>query len=308
VLVAIGEQNFLLEPGAPGAKALIETDAGGLIVTIHGQALRARALRAAGRTGAATLLVSMPGKIGRRYRGTLIVTPYGGELSILVSMELETAVASVVQAESAPGTPLEALKAQAVVTRSYFVAAKARHQGFDFCDLTHCQVLRDAPVPKNSAARATGETRGLVLAYEGKPVPAMFTRSCGGRTRTPAETGLSVNGYPYFAVVCPYCHEHPFRWTRALSREDAELAAAGGEAGRLAVDRRLGWNTVPSNNFTARPAGAETILEGSGEGHGIGLCQRGAAALAAEGADFRDILSHYFPNTRLIEISATQER
>ncbi len=42
------------------------------------------------------------------------------------------------------------------------------------------------------------------------------------------------------------------------------------------------------------------ILEGAGQGHGIGLCQRGAKAMAEDGSSFQQILSHYFPNTALI--------
>jgi stage II sporulation protein D len=72
-----------------------------------------------------------------------------------------------------------------------------------------------------------------------------------------------------------------------------------GESGRLAVDRRLGWNAVPSNNFTSREEGVQVILEGAGQGQGIGLCQRGATAMAEEGGSFRQILNHYFPNATL---------
>ena len=63
-----------------------------------------------------------PGKISRRYHGVLEVKAVAGILVPVVRMDLETAVASVVQAESAPDTPLEALQAQAVATRSYFIA------------------------------------------------------------------------------------------------------------------------------------------------------------------------------------------
>jgi stage II sporulation protein D len=303
VVVSAEDESLVLEPGPAEAKAVIETDGTGLLVTVHGRVLHAHELDAAGRQGAADLVVSVPGQGSRRYLGHLAITVRDGELAVVVRMDLETAVASVVQAESAPGTPLEALKAQAVVTRSYFAAAKGRHEGFEFCDLTHCQVLRDPPPPESAAARAAAQTRGLGLSYDGKPFAAMFTRSCGGRTRTPSEAGLPVNAYPYFSVVCKYCHEHPYRWTRTLSHEDTEVVETKGEPGRLAVDRRLGWNAVPSNNFTSQTVGGETVLEGSGQGHGIGLCQRGAAALAAGGANFRDILSHYFPNTRVVVLA-----
>ena len=81
-----------------------------------------------------------------------------------------------------------------------------------------------------------------------------------------------------------------------------------GEAGRLSVDRRLGWNAVPSNNFSARNDDTQVFLEGTGQGHGIGLCQRGAKAMAEEGASFRAILSHYFPNTVLVSLDSSLAR
>jgi len=51
---------------------------------------------------------------------------------------------------------------------------------------------------------------------------------------------------------------------------------------------------------SATQEGEQVVLEGVGQGHSIGLCQRGAKALADEGSTFRQILSHYFPNTQLL--------
>jgi len=194
------------------------------------------------------------------------------------------------------------LKAQAVVTRSYFIAGKSRHHDFDFCDLTHCQFLRDPPNPESPAGVASSATHGLVITFKEKPVAAMFTRSCGGHTRTPAELGIRSSGYPYFSVRCDYCYENPSRWTRRISEHEAVRLLGKGEAGCLAVDRPLGWNAVPSNNFTARTEQRAVILEGVGQGHGVGFCQRGAKAMAEAGASFREIISHYFPNTALTSL------
>ena len=307
VVISVSDQTFVLEPGSREAAAKIAIADDQFVVVMDGREVRARKLHAAGRMGGASFLLCVPGKISRIYHGTLSVVVKNGELTPIVTMDLETAVASVVQAESAPQTPLEALKAQAVVSRSYFVGGKGRHENFDFCDLAHCQVLRSPPVAGTPAARAAEETRGLVLTYHDKPFAAMFTRSCGGRTRAPAEVGLPINGYPYFPVNCDHCHKNPFRWTRTVSREDAALLLAKGEAGRLAVDRRLGWNAIPSNNFSARLAGNEVILEGQGQGHGIGLCQLGAKAMAARGETYRAILRHYFPNTEILPLSRTTD-
>jgi len=158
--------------------------------------------------------------------------------------------------------------------------------------------LRGRPAPESSAMRATAATRGLVLMYANKPFAAMFTRSCAGRTRTPAEDGLPYSGYPYFPVICDYCRKNPFRWTRTISAEDAARLAKG-ENGRLALCRRLGWNAIPSDDFTMRTDGHRIVLNAEGQGHGIGLCQRGAEAMAESGANFCAILAHYFPNTSL---------
>lgn len=303
-LVIKGDENvFVLEPGSDTSSARIGISGDALLIEFGGHIVRAAEIHAAGRNGhSAAFTLAVPGRITRQYRGTLTVKATDGIVVPIVTMDLETAVASVVQAESAPDAPLEALKAQAIVTRSYFVAGKGRHHQFDFCDLTHCQFLREPPNPESPAAVASAATRGLVILFEGKPIAAMFTRSCGGHTRVPAEIGMPSNGYPYFPIVCDYCYKHPSRWTRRISRRDAERLLGKGEAGRLAIDRRLGWNAVPSNNFTARKDGGEVELIGAGQGHGVGLCQRGARAMAEGGAGFREIISHYFPNTALSSV------
>jgi stage II sporulation protein D len=255
----------------------------------------------AGGIGAVNL--GVPGKIARTFRGHVEVTLAGGELVPVVSMDLETAVASVVAAEQLDGTPLEALKAQAVATRSYFVAARGRHRGFEFCDTTHCQFLREPPAASRPAARAVRETAGLVLAFRGAPLAALYSASCGGHTRSLADAGFrGIDGYPYFAVECAYCVRHATEWERRLPIDaDAErLDAARSEAARVTVGRSRGWSAVPGNNFDVVRDAGSLVLHGRGEGHGIGLCQAGAAALAREQhARFADILDHYYPGTTL---------
>jgi peptidoglycan hydrolase-like amidase len=301
VLQAAG-QTFVLEPGSRAVVSLhISNDT--LLLDFGGHVVQTAQIHAAARNnGVVAFLLTVPGKITRAYRGTLEVKAWRGEVVPIITMDLETAVASAVAAESSADTPPEALKAQAVVARSYFVAGRGRHREFDFCDLTHCQFLREPPPQDSPAAVATRGTRAIVLTSEEKPFAAMFSRSCGGHTRTPSEVGLPGGTYPYFSVLCESCYQSPYRWTRRLSQEDAALLLGKGESGRLAVDRRLGWNAVPSNNFTSREEDGQVILEGSGQGHGIGLCQRGAKAMAEAGNTFRQILNHYFPNTALMQL------
>jgi stage II sporulation protein D len=131
------------------------------------------------------------------------VREQNGHLQAIVKMELENAVASIVAAESPPGAPLEARKAQAVLARSFLIAARGRHEGFDFCDTTHCQFLRAAPPAGSPAAKAAKETEDLVIAYQGHAIAALYSANCGGKTRTLEDAGWSAEPYPYFAIDCP---------------------------------------------------------------------------------------------------------
>src|ERR1700753_3600874 len=145
-----------------------------------------------GSGSAAEFGVSIPNKISRHYSGKLEIVPESHELRVVVVMAIETAVASIVTAESPPHAPMEFLKAQAIAARSFLLAGKGRHMGFDFCDTTHCQFLREPPGPKTPASLAAQETQGLVLSYKSEVLAAMYSRSCGGRTHSLDELGIPV--------------------------------------------------------------------------------------------------------------------
>src|SRR5260370_8611056 len=127
-------------------------------------------VRVSARDGSATdFRLSIPGKIERQFHGTLAIRPGDHKLIAVVSMDLEVAVASVVAAEMPLRTPIEALKAQAVATRSYYAASPPRHDEFSFCDSTHCQFLREPPAPTTAASRATKKTPTFPPEYPAKP-------------------------------------------------------------------------------------------------------------------------------------------
>ena len=281
-----------------GSRASLSSEGNKVRVQINDESLVTSELLVTDRMGRGTeFLLSVPGRISRRFGGKLTVTGQTGELVAMVEMDLETAVASAVSAESVPGAPLEALKAQAVATRSYYLASQSRHGQIDFCDTTHCQFLREAPPPHSPAAQATAATHDLVLLYDGATLPALFTGSCGGRTRTLAEIGLTPARYPYFSVPCNYCQRHAPRWSAQLEIKDAAQLASHSEGDRLRLGRILGWNAVPGNNYQLQREGDVVVVEGSGKGHGVGLCQLGAAWMARQGYGFQEILAYYYPNT-----------
>jgi stage II sporulation protein D len=303
LLLQGGEQSMILE-SSQVPSASLRFDGSDLVVSFRKRQWHTAGVKVTGRgNGAGDFILEIPGKITRRYYGTLTIRPSSENLLAVVTLDLEAAVGSVVAAESAPDTPIEALKAYAVAARSYFVAGRGRHKSFDFCDTTHCQFLRSSPPPASLAAQAVEATQGLVATYKSSPFAAMYTRSCGGRTRTPAEIGMPSAAYPYYSVVCEHCRQHPVRWTSWLKAADAESLRPSDEGIRLEVAKRLGWSAVPSNEFSIAKKGDHLLLTGVGNGHGIGLCQAGAKAMAESGAGFREILEHYYPNTNIVQYS-----
>ena len=73
---------------------------------------------------------------------------------------------------------------------------------------------------------------------------------------------------------------------------------------RFAVNRALGWNKIRSDLYDLRNDGDHILFSGRGSGHGVGLCQAGAEAMARQGKDYRQILEFYFPGTHLSKTSA----
>ena len=230
------------------------------------------------------MLVSVPGKIERRYRGKLTVTEALGELRAVLTADVEDAVAAVTEAESAPEAGLEARKAQAVIARSWLLANRRRHGAYDYCDTTHCQVWKD---PRPSPAAVA--TRGMVVTFQGKVFAPAYSASCGGRTKTAVEVGWDPEPYPYFPVDCDVCRRVEPEWERTLPVLPSRV---GQEAARLWLGRTFGWDTLPSNNYTL----TGNVARGRGRGHGVGFCQRGAAGLTEA---FDQTLRRYLPNTRV---------
>lgn len=249
-----------------------------------------------GRGGAPVAFdLKIEGKIDRKFVGRLEVTSIGSRLEPIVLVDIESAVSAIVAAEMPKDAPMEALKAMAVLARSFYVAGGRRHGAYDFCDTTHCQWRREAIAPDHPAALAAAATSDTILTYDGRPIAAMYHASCGGRTKSAADVGLPVDRYPYFPVDCDICKGEAQSWIRKLP---AGLLKSPTESQRLEVVRKLGWDALPSNNYASRTEGDSLIINGRGEGHGVGVCQRGLIGYARDGADFRAMLNRYLPQTR----------
>lgn len=121
---------------------------------------------------------------GKAYRGKLELFVNGrGTLSVINVIKLEDYVRGVVPNEL--GFPaLEAQKAQAVAARTYAVSKIGQfgNEGFDVFPTTQSQVYNGYGSETAMGNQAVAETRGIIALYDGKPIRAMYTSTCGGRT------------------------------------------------------------------------------------------------------------------------------
>ncbi len=121
----------------------------------------------------------------------------------VTEMKLETYLAGAVVTEMGASAPLEALKAQAVASRTYAAAAH-RHSdvGADVCTTAHCQEWKRVdPIVAPEVFRAVSETWGTVAAFDGKLIDAFFFEHCDGHTRSAADAHMSPVSYLQ-SVLC----------------------------------------------------------------------------------------------------------
>ncbi len=150
---------------------------------------------------------------GRTYRGRFRVRRVGTELLLINELDLESYLRGVVPVEMGPYQfpELEALKAQAVAARTYAVAHLGDHddEGWDICDTPACQAYHGVGAEHPLSDRAVAETAGLIAVFDGVPIDAMYTSTCGGRTE---DAGLLFpdRAQPYLrGVACAW--ERPMR-------------------------------------------------------------------------------------------------
>ena len=261
-------------------------------------------------------------------------------LRVMNRLHVDDYLKGVVPGEMPDRFGVEALAAQAVAARSYALAEIGR-RGWLYAD-QRSQVYGGLAAETHVASEAIDHTSSQVLTYDGSVITAWFHSTCGGAT-SPARLAFTYPPVGVFetSVPCPDCKHSPtWSWSRllegprvcealglpvgpitAVSFEPNTLPSipeqitvvAGGESvtvsarafraslskGRPFAEQLLSarWAEAP------RLEQGALLISGRGWGHGVGLCQYGAGGFASRGADYRAILSHYYPHTELIELT-----
>ncbi len=201
---------------------------------------------------------------GKAYRGRIeVFVNAKGSLTVVNVVPLEEYLLGVVPAElSLP--QLEAQKAQAIAARTYAVANIGGYgkQGFDMVPTVWSQVYKGVSIETAMGTRAVRETAGQIATYQGKPIMAYFTSTCGGRTEN--SENIFDHNEPYLrGVECSLeAHRHFAPFTIKTVREPARLR----DEGNLELVRLMSLLAVNGFSLTTKQITDDWLDETPTEG------------------------------------------
>lgn len=271
----------------------------------------------------------------RYHHAVEILKNPAGSLTVINEIDVEDYLKGVLPWESNPDWPEEALKAQAVASRTYALFENIENKDFPFTLSSDVgsQVYGGKTIEKSRSSRAVEKTRGQILTFQGRIFPAFFHSTCGGRTSR-ADYEWRVEAHPcLMGAECSFCRASKhYVWKEQFTALEIQnlLAKKGhrvtgikeirsekpdssgrprffvinhseGSLKLAANEFRLavGADRMRSTRVRIQRAGNDFIFEGRGWGHGVGMCQFGAKRLAEIGYRYKDILRYYYPGSEL---------
>ena len=258
----------------------------------------------------------------------------------------------VVSSEMPANFEVEALKAQAVVARTYtiyqIINNDSKHENADICDNYACcqaWITKEERLAKwkpeeaennwNKIIEAVNSTNEKIITYEGAPINAFFHANSGGVT----ESSLNIWGgidYPYLKSVettgedgyTQYASQFVLNQQELLEKiktkyEDCEIDFAQENciqileytsSGRVKTikfgNKEIAGTEartllgLKSTNFTFSKDGENITFSVKGYGHGVGMSQTGADALAKKGSNYEAIIKHFYTNVEITEVNS----
>jgi len=269
----------------------------------------------------------------KRFPGKLNLFVLDSEVLVVNVLGIEKYLSSVVGSEMPTKWPIEALKAQAIASRTYALKQKGNNF-FDIDSTQKNQVYNGLESRTYKTIRAVNSTRSLVLTYKNKLINALFHSSSGGMTENSQDVWKTE--YPYLSSVKDFDKQNPkFRWQKKFSNKEltnlfpkigglknieilnitstgrlknVRLIGAYGSYKISGVDlrKRLGLNSnfvrfrffeeELNNKF---PMKKGLTVFGQGHGHGVGMSQWGAKYMASRGQKAERILKYFYKGVQI---------
>ena len=274
---------------------------------------------------------------GKRYSGLINIKNLKSEIFVVNTLGIEKYLTSVVGSEMPHRWPLEALKAQAIASRTYALK-KTGNDLYDIDSTQSDQVYNGLESRTNKTNKAVKYTRSLVITHKNKLINALFHSSSAGMTENSEDVWR--NKYPYLISVKDFDQKNPkLYWKKIFSNKELQILFPniGGikeieilditKTGRVkniklignygsldfsgtSLRKKMGLkstlfrfkfievNTNQENN-KIKNSNNSLLISGMGSGHGVGMSQWGAKHLAMRGYKAKDILKHYYKHIQI---------
>lgn len=274
----------------------------------------------------------------RSYRGAIdIIRTSDNKITVVNQLWLEDYIKGVLYHEVSHRWPMEALKVQAVAARTYAVYQMDANKRklFDVTNDIYSQVYGGRTSEKFRTNIAVDRTKGEIMLFNKKILPAYFHATCGGRTENVQELWNHDDLKPLRGVRCRFCRRSPhYKWKKNIRLKDVQdkLNKKGHKIGLIKdiriIERNksgrvknleivsrdgksitipgkdfriiVGPNIIRSNDYRLYIKGYYMDVEGSGWGHGVGMCQWGAYGMSKMRYRYDEILRHYYPGMELV--------
>ena len=265
------------------------------------------------------------------YRGYITLLKKNG-ITVVNNVLVEDYLYGVVPKEMPASWNIEALRAQSVAARTFALKNRGRHRvdGYDLCNTAECQVYEGMNAETTASNDAVDATHGEVLFYQGEIADALFHTDSGGMTESSENVWGSY--VPYLRAV-PEVQAQTLPWNRSvpsplfvqkieavdkkigtlkeIKLSPLQIGTGKGDrspSGRILTMRIIGDQgstvldgnkirslfSLPSTLFNVRMQKSTVEFSGYGSGHGLGMSQWGAQALAERGKNYKEILRYYY--------------
>ena len=274
---------------------------------------------------------------GKRYSGLINIKNLKNKILVVNILGIEKYLTSVVGSEMPHKWPLEALKAQAIASRTYALK-KTGNDLYDIDSTQKDQVYNGLESNTYKTSKAVKYTRSLVITHKNKLINALFHSSSGGITENSED--VWSNKYPYLVSVRDFDQKNPkMHWKKIFSNKELQILfpKIGGikeieilditKTGRVKNIKLIGnygsldlsgrnlrkkmglqstlfrfkFITVNTNKEknNIKNLNKSLMISGMGAGHGVGMSQWGAKYLAMRGYKAKDILGYYYKGIQI---------
>ena len=274
---------------------------------------------------------------GKRYSGLINVKNLRNEIFVINILGIEKYLPSVVGSEMPHKWPLEALKAQAIASRTYALK-KIGNDLYDIDSTQKDQVYNGLESKTYKTTKAVKFTRSLVITHNNKLINALYHSSSAGMTENSEDVWR--NKYPYLISVKDFDQNNPkLYWKKIYSNRELKILfpKIGGikdieilditKTGRIKNIKLIGdYGSIDLSGTNLRKKmglkstlfrfkfitdnvqkeanktlniSSSLMISGMGAGHGVGMSQWGAKQLALSGYKAKDILKYFYKGVQI---------